>query len=1011
MRYLSLSLVLTFSQLCLSHSALAQNGTVTGLITDQNGESIAGASIFAEGTTIGTFTSSSGDYSLTIPSGTYNLKVTYVGYMDATRQVVIKSGETVKLNFRLEEDNEFLKEAVVIGYGTKFKKEVTGNIVSVKGKELASQPTQSFDAALQGRAAGVQVTVGSGLAGSASLVRIRGVASVSSSGDPLYIIDGVPVNQDYFARGNSGAMNQNPLAALNPLDIESIDILKDAAATAIYGARGSNGVVLITTKRANKKGWNFEFSTRMGTARPTFIPQMLDNKEFLQMYQEAYENDGGVGRAPLPNGVSWEDAEKTNTDWVDETIHTGFKQMYAVTSGYKADKWGLYLNLTHDNNGSYLRDNKYVRNSARLNFDYEPIKDFKIQLSSSYVNGTNFRVYNGWSGGLGAAMSTALPIYSMYDTSGDWNLRAVNPVATRNLIDWKTFEDRSINSMNVNYKVSDKLSFGGFMGLDYSKVNDDVHIPGKLLFADHSGNAIRDEVRNLTTTYNFRGNYTFIDNKITYLAIMVGAERVHASNRYNNFFTDSVATAFYEDESLITDDIAGIEAGTPWALNSLFSRIDYTLRKRYLLDVTMRSDGSSKFGENNLYGFFPAVGAGWIMSEEKFMNRFPHINFMKLKTGYGISGNVPNENNAFRQVWIGSTNNVKYNNETTVYPTNHENPDLKWETSSIFDVSLELAAYKNRISSELAFYHKTTSDILLQLATPSSTGFGSYWQNTGSIRNTGVEFAITTKNISKNDFMWETQFNIARNYNKVLDLGIYFQDALSGGTNDTRVVVGQPLGTNYLVQFSHVDQQTGQPVYLDKNGEETYTWSNDDRVAVGSVLPTAFGGLTNNFRYKNFYLSMSLVYKIGGNIYNSSAKRQNGVVTDWNMTTDYFDRWQKPGDDAKYPKLSRETTSYGLPPDPYQYNTTLFLEDGSYMRLRNISLSYSIPKKLLKDKLRRVELGLSAYNLLTFTRFTGGDPEIARDFENVQDRNMSSNITYLTAPQEKSIMISLNITF
>ncbi|MBI1308063.1 MAG: SusC/RagA family TonB-linked outer membrane protein [Bacteroidetes bacterium] len=1003
-----LLLILLFT--CLSGWVSAQTGSISGKVTGPDGGALAGAAVYAEGVGIGTTTSQTGEYLLTLNPGTYTIKASYVGYQEISKSITVTGNQTVTYNIQMKEDDQLLSEAVVIGYGTKHKEEITGNIVTVKGKEVADQPTPSFEAALQGRAAGVQVTVGSGLAGSPSLIRIRGVASVSSSGDPLYIIDGVPVNQNYFSRGNSGAMNQNPLATLNPLDIENIEILKDAAATAIYGARGSNGVIIITTKRAKKKGWNFEFSSRVGTSKPTYVPQMLNSQEYLQLYQEAWENDGGVGRAPLPNRISWEEAQKTNTDWVDQTIHTGVKQMYSMTTGYKANKWGAYLNMTRDDNGSYLRDNRYVRNSARLNVDYEPIKDFKIQLSSSFVKATNYRVYNGWSGGLGAAMSTALPIYPIYDSTGEYNLSIVNPVAYRNLMDWKTFETRSISSLNVSYKITEKISVSGFAGFDFSNVTDDLFLPGKLIFADHAGQANRDVVKNLTQTMNARINYKAIDTKKQNLAIMLGAERVYATSHYRNYFMDSIGSAFYKNKGLISDKIAGIETGTPWALNSVFSRIDYSYKKRYLVDITMRTDGSSKFGENNLYGFFPAIGAGWIISEEKFMHLIPQINFLKLKSGYGISGNVPTENNAFRQVWIGSTNNIHYNNEATVYPTNHENPDLKWETSHIFDVSLEIGLFKNRITSDIAFYNKTTTDILLQLATPSSTGFSSYWQNTGKFRNWGVEYAITSRNISKKNFSWETQFNIARNYNKVLDLGIYFQDALSGGTNDTRVVVGQPLGTNYLVKFSHVDPQTGQPVYLDKDGNETYTWSNDNRVAVGTVLPKAFGGISNNIRWGQFYLSTTFVYKIGGNIYNSSAKRQNGVVTDWNMTTDYFDRWTQPGDVAKYPMLSMNTASYGLPPDPYQYNTTLFLESGSYLRLRNISLTYTVPKKLLKDKLRRIELGITGYNILTFTKFTGGDPEIARDFENPQDRNMSSNISYLTAPQEKSILFNLNVT-
>jgi hypothetical protein len=290
-------------------------------------------------------------------------------------------------------------------------------------------------------------------------------------------------------------------------------------------------------------------------------------------------------------------------------------------------------------------------------------------------------------------------------------------------------------------------------------------------------------------------------------------------------------------------------------------------------------------------------------------------------------------------------------------------------------------------------------------------GFSSYYDNVGAIRNTGLEFSINSRNFAKKYFSWTTNFNIARNYNKILDIGIYTQDAVSGGTNDTRVVIGEPVGTNYLVKFSHVEKATGRPVYLDKNGNETYTWSNENRVAVGSVLPKAVGGLTNNFVYKNWNLSSLFVFKIGGNIYNSSAKRQNGVVTDWNMTTDYFDHWRQPGDDAKYPKLSKETDAYGLPPDPYQYNTTLFLEDGSYLRLRNLAIGYNLPTKWFKNKVNSFKVIFTGTNLLTFTPYTGGDPEIARDFENPADRNMSSNITYLTAPQEKSYSLTININF
>jgi hypothetical protein len=393
------------------------------------------------------------------------------------------------------------------------------------------------------------------------------------------------------------------------------------------------------------------------------------------------------------------------------------------------------------------------------------------------------------------------------------------------------------------------------------------------------------------------------------------------------------------------------------------------------------------------------------------MRSFRRQHFLKVKAGFGRTGNTPNENYAWRGTFTPPQNSYGYNGQPSIFPTRLANPDLRWETSDVFDFTIEGGFWKNRLTWEISYYNKKTSGVILDLAVPRSLGFSSYYDNVGAIRNTGVELSINSRNIVKKAFSWSTNFNIARNYNEILDIGVYTQDAVSGGTNDTRVVVGQPVGTNYLVRFVRVDEATGRPVYLDKNGNETFTWTNDNRVAVGSVLPDAVGGLTNTFTYKNWNLKFLMVYKIGGNIYNSSAKRQNGVVTDWNMTTDYFDRWQQPGDQAKYPKLSRETSAYGLPPDPYQYNTTLFLEDGSYLRLRNVSLGYRLPSRWFGDKIQSCRLIFTAVNILTFTNFTGGDPEIARDFENPADRNMSSNITYLTAPQEKSYNLTLNLTF
>ena len=995
--------------------SMAQNLSLTGKVKNQSGKAVEGAVIKTSAGETAATTDVNGSFSISLSVGKHTLTISAKDFQEATESITVKAGQTVIPDITLTASSD-VGEVVIIGYGTSTKRDLTGSVTSLKGADVQDMPTPSFEAAIQGKAPGVQITTGSGVAGSGTLVRIRGVASISAAGDPLYIVDGIPISQNYFVNGNNGGFNNNPLATLNPEDIESIEILKDAAATSIYGSRGSNGVILISTKRAKKSGLKFDFTSRVGTSQPTFRPEMLNSKQLLQMYQEAWENDGGTGRAPLPNNISWEEAEKTNTDWVDETMGMGIKQMYSLGTTYRKNKLGAYLGLTYDNNGSFVIGSRYKRSSARLNVDYEPIKNLTLSLSSSYTQGINNRVDGAWSGGFGAAMSTALPFYPIYDTSGNYwrpGAGSLNPVAVRNLKDWRTTENRSINNFRAAYKISDKWSVSAFGAIDNMDFFEDIYEPKALINTNHAGIAKRSPRSTFNYNYNLITNYNILNSEKQSLDAMVGTEFQKSIVRSSYLEVSDMEHALYKGEQggAASTRFERKNATEAFAFASYFLRMNYKLQNKYIVQFTMRTDGSSRFGPNNAYGFFPAISGAWVVSDENFMRNFRRNNFLKVKAGFGRTGNTPNENYAWRGTFTPAQNSFGYNGNPSIFPTRLENPDLKWETSDVLDVTVEGGLMKNRITWELSYYNKTTNGVILDLAVPRSLGFSSYYDNVGAVRNTGLEFSFTSRNIVKKLFSWTTQFNIARNYNEILNIGVYTQDAVSGGTNDTRVVVGQPIGTNYLVRFSHVDPATGRPVYLDKDGNETFTWSNNNRVAVGSVLPKAVGGLTNNVTWKNWNLSCLFVYKIGGNIYNSSGKRQNGVVTDWNMTTDYFDHWRQPGDVAKYPKLSMQTDQYGLPPDPYQYNTTLFLEDGSYLRLRNLSIGYRIPAKWFGKTIQSSRITFTGTNLLTFTRYTGGDPEIARDFENPADRNMSSNITYLTAPQEKSYNITLNLTF
>jgi TonB-linked SusC/RagA family outer membrane protein len=998
---------------CVLLSTLGYAQSIQGKITSNTREPIVGATVIIDGTTQAAVTDAMGNFRIDkLQANTkYKLKISLLGYKTIYREVLPSAGS---VNFTLQEDTKQMEDVVVVGYGTKVKREVTGSISKIGAKELNDLPVPSFESALQAKLPGVQVTTGSGLAGSAAVIRVRGIASISAGGDPLYVVDGIPITQDYFLNGNSGASNNNPLASINPDDIESIDVLKDAAATAIYGSRGSNGVILITTKRAKKPGVSVSYNGSIGVSTPTALPNMLNTEQYLQLYQEAHENDGGTGLATLPGNISWDDARRTNTDWVDLTTQTGIKHGHNVTVARGGKVASILGNVSYRDDESFLVGNKYKRLSFRLNGDFNITNNLKLGVNTSYSRGHNDRVNNGWSGGLGSAMSTALPIFPVYNADGTFFQGGDNPVRIQELKKWQTVEDRFINGLNMDYRINDEFNVIVRGNLDYMVLTDDQYDPSELINDPlNAGNAYRNQTRVANYNYNVQLNYTKKINAANKITALIGQEYQNSLSTYKNSNATNVTNGFFDNDLSYSDSSNNYREFTPssqqWAFLSYFGRVGYGYQEKIFLEATLRVDGSSRFGTNNRYGVFPAFAASWILSEEEFLKQIPQISMTKLRVSYGKSGNanIPNYQRLGTFENPGST--PDYNGQPTTFPTRLANPNLRWETSWTVNFGLDMGFYRDRLTFTAEYYDRRTSDVLMDLTIPPSTGFTNYWDNVGSITNKGFEFSMTTRNIDR-EFKWTTIFNIAQNRNEITSIGVYSENAVSGGTNDTRVVVGQPVGTNYLVRFSHVDPTTGRPVYLDINGNETFTWDPANRVAVGSVLPDAVGGITNNFSYKNWDLGILFNFVLGGDIYESSAKRQNGVVTNWNMRTDLFDRWQQPGDVAAFPRLTLDTETYGSG-TPW-INTTMWLHDGTFMRLRNVTVGYRVPKPALdKLKIQSARIAFIGTNLLTFTRYPGLDPEIARDFENATDRNMSPNITYLTPPQERSYNLQVSITF
>ncbi len=1017
--------------------------TVTGTVKDENGITMPGVTVQIDASTKGDATDLNGKYTIeNAPVGEHTLNFSFIGYKKLSEVVNIPASGTITVDKTMEVSSENLNEYVVVGYGVQRQREVTGAISKVTSKQITDIPAPSFEAALQGKAAGVQVTQGSGLAGSASVVRIRGIASISAAGDPLYVVDGIPISQDYFLNGNRGAMNNNPLATINPNDIESIQILKDAAATGIYGSRGANGVILITTKSGSGRGWSFNLGTKFGVAQPTARPNMLNSDELLQLYQESWENDGNVGLAPLKGGRTWEQARQTNTNWVDETIHTGFKQAYNFSANYGSDKFKLFSSIGYDDNASYLIGNSYVRTSFRLNGSYKITDQLTLSANLSASQGVNNRIDAAWSGGLGDAMSTALPYYPVFykDTvfndsgeithlPGDYWDQGSNPVRKRNLQDWRTTEWRSINNISLEYRPTKKLFIKLYSGYDYLDLKDDKFSDARLLNSDRLGTqqSLAERWATYTNNFNINGTVTYFhdideDNKLTYL---IGTEYQQSTSiaKPRQYRQDSSVDGNFRENPNLLDQpfMDGDSTSVPgyrfegddnkqiFNFISAFARVNYSFKNKYYAQASFRADGSSRFGENNRFGYFPSASAGWVISEENFMKDVKSISFLKLRAGWGITGNaaIPNyqQYGEYRKVPNG------YNSQDYRYLAIPPNPDIQWETSNTFDFGLESGFFDDRITATLSFYNKKTTKVLLSITPQVSTGFAGFWDNVGEILNRGVEFAFNSTNISKKKFTWKTNFNISYNYNEIVSIGDYTPDAISGGTNDTRVVVGKPVGTNFLVRFSHIDPETGRNVYLDANGNETMVWDPADRVAVGRVLPKAVGGITNTFEIGRWNIGLVCVFSLGSNIYDSSSKRQLGVVTDWNMRTDIFDRWRAPGDQAEYAQLSQLNENYGLT-NAYDNNSTQFLKKGDYLRFRRLSVGYSFPKFAIGSAtFQSASITLSAVNFFTITNFDGLDPEIARDFENATDRNLSSNITYLTPPQEMSFNLALNLRF
>ena len=999
---------------CFVLISLAQN-SITGNIVDENGKPAIGTTISIKGTTIGTTADLFGNYQLNnIPVGAQTLVISFIGYNTINQTIKIGKNQKLIFNTTINPDNILLEQVVAIGYGTQIKREISSSIVSLKSEELENKPNNNFSSSLQGKAAGVQITTDNGMAGAPTSIRIRGINTLSGGAEPLYVIDGVPIlNEDISESASRFGYNTSPLSLINPNDIQDITILKDASATAIYGSRGANGVILITTKsgKSGKPKLNISYNTGLSTE--TNRLNILNSKQYVNLYKQAWTNDGNnLEDLTHINGVNLDSV--ANTDWIDEVLQTG--QFHDANLSYSGgnDIFNYYLGSSFKKQNTFIKGNEFQRATIKGTISYNANKKLNIEGNISLGRIDNKYAKAGSSGGLGRAQSDALPIYPVYNEDGSYywwdngGLQNLNPVAEANLLDNRNRSYRSLNNFNISYELNENIKLKNEIGLDIINQNEKFYTPKEItLKTDSNGIDLSSlEVRKIQyTTWNYNSTIQFNKEyaKNKKLSLLGGYSTQHLVENYNYDRVSDPNLEFHsETENALYQEFSTSGKGQEYRNMSLFSRLNYSLDKKYLFQISYRTDGSSRFGTDNKFGHFGAMSFGWIISDENFLKYNNWLSFLKLRSSAGTRGNDNIGN--FNQYSFYSSDQ-DYAGQDGIGPDNPSVSDLRWETVFTSDLGLDFGIFENRISGTLEYYYTKSSDVLISNSPLSpSSGYTSVTKNLGKVKSNGWELQITSHNLSpQSKFKWKTNFNISHYTNEVLGLGGVNEVE---GTNygENRAIVGQPVGVFFLAEFAGIDPVTGEELIFDLEGNKVVlnaTNSVSERKVMGKPYPDFYGGINNSFEYKKIGVDIFFVFSQGQMIYDDHGKRQLGNMGfGWNQDIRSLDYWQENGDITNVPALSLTENN--------DINSSRHLHDGSYIRLRNLSINYRLSEKICdKLKIDSFKIFLSAQNLAVWTKYKGWDPEVNREGSGA----ITQGVSYLSPPQAKVFTTGINITF
>ena len=974
----------------ISLNVFAQKTTITGLVIDSKNEPLIGVSVILKGTKTATVTNIDGKFSIEAESKDV-LVFSYIGMNP--QEVAVGTSKTLRVI--LEDNTKALEEVVVIGYGTVKRKDLTTSVSTVSTKDIAERPIISAAAAIQGKAAGVTVVQPSGEPGAGMVVRVRGNTSITASNDPLYVVDGVPMSEINF---------------LSPNDIESMQVLKDASSAAIYGSRASNGVVLITTKMGNKGQAVISLNAHAGITNVVKHIQSLNVSQYKSLMDE-------IGAVTLPEGLT------DQTDWFKETFRTGVTQDYQLSISNATDKLKYFVSGGYTNESGIVPIAYYKRYNIRANVENQIRTWFKMNTNLAYSDYTSNGIISGTtSDRAGVILSvintpTYAPIWdAVHPTWYNTNFYGTNvtsPVEnmSRTAND-KTNNNRFIGSTSGEITFSPQLKLKSTISLDRVYYNSTSFLdPIKTAWGRTNYGQASDN-RSLSSIIVFDNILTFDKtfNKHS-LTAMAGTS-----------YTGSVWNQSYMTASHFrTSDILTLNAGnkieqwsgtsaSEWAIMSYIGRLAYNYDSKYLLTVNFRADGSSKLNPNHRWGYFPSASAAWRISSEEFMKGIDWIDDLKLRGGWGQTGNQSGigdyaylqRYNINRLPWYETVGGVFIYKDAVpaLSVANMQNADLTWETTSQTNIGFDLSIIKSRVNLSVDAYYKYTTNLLLDVPLPSTAIIGSLTRNEGEMSNKGIEATISTKNLTR-DFKWETDFNISINRNRLEKLTLqqkYYYGTSSTGENIVLMTPGQPLGVFYGYVSKGVDPETGNLIYETKNSNGIPSLS--ERTIIGDPNPKFTYGMTNNLSYKGFSLNIFLQGSYGNSIYNVSRMETEGMYDDKNQSVAVLDRWERPGMVTYMPRAT--ATKENL------LTSTRFIEDGSYLRLKTLTLSYNFKGEWMKKlNINRIQPYLTAQNLLTLTKYKGFDPEVSQ----YGGSATTQGIDYGTYPQSKSYVFGFNIEF